>query len=334
MTTLVVTSVGRRRYVVEALLGAARPNDRLIVIDQDPYAPALGVQGAIPVVVSPSNEMEIETLLETLGADAVISLHDYETVALAQRAQELHARDILFIGPDERSALTVLDKLGLARHLLAVAPELAIGTWPVSEIPLDVSDQWVLKDRFGSGSSGLRLVSSRAEAQAAQVERSEQLGWHPEGRLAPIELVAQPLIEGQEYNVDLFLDARGELCGHSLKRKVKMRGGETDAAIVLPRDHEALVASAWRAVQGLSISGNIDVDLFVDDSAVRVLDINPRFGGGYAFSACAGYQAAVGVWQLARGAVIGDYYEPAREVRLAKYIAVAEVRHIEAENEE
>lgn len=325
MTTLVVTSAGRRRYVVEALRAAAYPTDRLVVMDRDPSAPALGVPGTVPVVSSPTSDVATDGMLSSLDADAVISLHDYETVALARRAEQLSTNGIKFIGPDERSALTVLDKFGLAAHTLATAPELVVDTRAVSEIPVDTSEQWVIKDRFGSGSSGLRLVASRAEALEAQTERSQHHGWHPDGQPAPIELVAQPVISGQEYNVDLFVDAAGQLRGHCLKRKEKMRDGETDSAVVLLNDEGGIVSAAWRTVQGLAITGNVDVDVIAADDHLYLLDINPRFGGGYAFSAYAGYAAASGIWRLAREEAITDYYGPARELHAAKYIAVAEV---------
>lgn len=325
MTNLVVTSAGRRRYVVEALLAAAKPHDQLIVMDRDPNAPALSVPGTVPMVSSSTSDVAADGVLASLNADAVISLHDYETVALARCTQLLRAHDINFIGPDEHSALTVLDKFGLAAHTLATAPELVVDTRTVDDIPIDTSEQWVIKDRFGSGSSGLRLVTSRAEAQAAQTERSHHHGWHPEDEAAPIELVAQPVLSGQEYNIDLFIDAAGDLRGHCLKRKGKMRDGETDSAVVQLNDECGIVSAAWRAVQTLSITGNVDVDIIANEDGLYVLDINPRFGGGYAFSAYAGYAAASGVWRLARGEAITDYYAPTRQLHAAKYVAVTEI---------
>lgn len=325
MTNLVVTSAGRRRYVVEALLAAAGPNDQLIVMDRSPNAPALSVPGTVPIVSSPKGDVATNGDLASVKADAVISLHDYETIALARRAELLRDQGINFIGPDEHSALTVLDKFGLAAHILATAPDLSVDTRAVNDIPIDTSDEWLIKDRFGSGSSGLRLVKSRAEAEAAQIDRSCHHGWHPEYETAPIELVAQPVLSGQEYNIDLFIDAAGDLRGHCLKRKDNMRGGETDSAVVQLNDEYGIVSAARRAVQTLSITGNVDVDIIANEDGLNVLDINPRFGGGYAFSAYAGYAAAAGVWSLARGEAITDYYSPMRHLHAAKYVAVTEL---------
>ena len=66
-----------------------------------------------------------------------------------------------------------------------------------------------------------------------------------------------------------------------------MRAGETDIAETIVGDarFDALAKAISAA---LPCPGNMDVDVFDDGGALRVLEMNARFGGGYPFSHMAG----------------------------------------------
>ena len=65
-----------------------------------------------------------------------------------------------------------------------------------------------------------------------------------------------------------------------------MRAGETDKACL--RKHDALEQIGWRIGHELGHIGNLDADIFVNDRGAYLLEMNPRFGGGYPFSHMAG----------------------------------------------
>jgi len=68
-----------------------------------------------------------------------------------------------------------------------------------------------------------------------------------------------------------------------VKRKLAMRDGSTDKAISV-RD-ETLEALGTQLGHALELEGSADVDLFVTDSGPVVIDVNPRVGGGFPFTA-------------------------------------------------
>lgn len=323
MTTLAVTSAGRRRYVVEALLAASSPGDTLVAVDVNGDAPALSVPGVVGAVAREPGALPLLDLLRELRVDAALSLHDYEAVDIARHIDDFDAANIRFIGADFESATTVIDKLALAAYIAGTAPGLEVPTHSATDIP-DSGGPWVLKDRYGSGSSGLEIVTDRAEVGRLGTRRTQRTGWHPSGVNQPIELVAQPLLVGREFNLDLFFGAPGDLRGHCLKEKGSMRGGETDTAHVRP-DAFGILERVHDALRGLRFVGNVDVDVILGDDELSILDVNPRFGGGYAFSVLAGYDAARSIWTLARREVVSEYHTPGRELRAAKYVAVAEL---------
>ncbi len=304
---VLVMAAGRRVYVVRELVQAAPADARVYVSDLDPWAPGLYVDGAVPVDQDQRLEDPdawLEATCRKHDVAAVLSLHDYEGFWLAQRRDALSASGTLLIGPDLATAGTLIDKAALGDRLFRCAPELATPTYPWdgrgrNPVRGDAGTLWMVKDRFGSASSGLRVCSgtkSVAEACAANARRS---GWHPQAGTAPVESVIQPYLRGTEFNVDLFFNGDGRIAGHCVKVKHSMRGGETDSARVFRHAPQDILDAATRATDGLSLMGNVDIDVLkCEDGRFAVLDINPRFGGGYAFSQAAGYRVASAVWSI------------------------------------
>jgi carbamoyl-phosphate synthase large subunit len=65
-----------------------------------------------------------------------------------------------------------------------------------------------------------------------------------------------------------------------------MRSGETDIAITLK--NEILEKLGEKLSKSLKHTGNLDVDVFFDGKTPYILELNPRFGGGYPFTHLAG----------------------------------------------
>ena len=106
-----------------------------------------------------------------------------------------------------------------------------------------------------------------------------------------------------------------------------MRNGETDAAEVLLDPPHGVAALATEIASHLEMVGNLDIDIIEEPSgAAFVIDLNPRFGGGYAFSALAGYRAAEAVWGLAANEDPWRALAPERHFSGSKYIGVMPVQ--------
>ena len=100
--------------------------------------------------------------------------------------------------------------------------------------------------------------------------------------------MVQPRERGQEVGLDVVCALDGSaLAGVLARRKVALRGGETSVAETCdPRPYWEV---AHQLQSLLSPRGLVDVDVMCDDEGrISVLDINPRFGGGYPFCHAAG----------------------------------------------
>lgn len=58
-----------------------------------------------------------------------------------------------------------------------------------------------------------------------------------------------------------------------------MRAGETDKAMTV--DNEKIREIGKKLGRDLKHVGNLDVDIFEKDGEYYVLELNPRFGGGF-----------------------------------------------------
>jgi len=100
-------------------------------------------------------------------------------------------------------------------------------------------------------------------------------------------LIYQNKITGVEYNLDVINNLNCEYQTTIVKQKLEMRAGETDKAIVL--DNEKLKNVGLNLSQHLKHRLNCDCDLIIDTNNIAyIIDLNPRFGGGYPFSHVAG----------------------------------------------
>src|SRR5699024_2057688 len=103
-------------------------------------------------------------------------------------------------------------------------------------------------------------------------------------------ILIQEKLPGKEYGMDVLNDFNGNYIGTFVREKISMRSGETDKAIsVIDSRFEKL---GRKLGEGLKHLGNMDCDVFEKDGELYVLEMNPRFGGGYPFSHEAGMNTA------------------------------------------
>jgi carbamoyl-phosphate synthase large subunit len=288
-----MTSAGRQLPLARAF-GEAPGCNRLLVADHDPLA--VGRAAAVRFFLAPAFDGKDygPWLLELCQGEAVgciVSLSADEQLVLQGLRAELEAAGVQLLGMAPENLDRCLDKRRLA--------ELTAGTgfstpqtwtlWDWDTIP-DAAFPVVIKPAFGRGSRGHAQAAVRAELA------SYARAW------SPGEYVVQPLLEGTEFGMDLVNDLEGQPKATLQRKKLRMRDGETEIATTVrdARLHEAGIQLAGR----LAHSGVVDVDVIQCGEDLFVLDVNPRFGGGYIFNHHAGANipAAIVAW-LAEEAV-------------------------------
>jgi len=97
----------------------------------------------------------------------------------------------------------------------------------------------------------------------------------------------QKFLKYQEYNLDILNDLNGNYLHSCAKKKLFIRSGETDKAVMI--NNKVFENFAKKLSKVLKHIGVVDVDFFYNKKKFYVLDINPRLGGGYPFTHLYGY---------------------------------------------
>ena len=147
----------------------------------------------------------------------------------------------------------------------------------------------IIKPRWGMGSIGVRRVYSVDHIHHAhaclsvEIERSYLSLMTKD----PQSIIIQECIEGTEYGADVLNDVHCNYLATAVRRKIAMRSGETDVAVTV--SDPDIEGCCRKLSHLLKHRGNMDIDLIKTPSgSLYVLDLNPRFGGGYPFSHSAG----------------------------------------------
>ncbi|MFC0672807.1 ATP-grasp domain-containing protein [Brachybacterium hainanense] len=295
--TILISSAGRRVYLVdwfrEAFAALGLPG-RVAVAEHDPTSAAAGagdLARQLPLCTDPAYPAALLALVRELRPRLFLSLNDHELDRLHGRtdlAAQLRARGVLVPGLDRAWQRACADKHEMTQMLGEIGVQVPVTVLGGDREGIAAlaarNDQLVVKHRRGSGSSGLVLVPAADDAalEAALARAIRGAPPRGDGDADADDVIVQPRLRGTEHGVDLVGDLRdpGTLRAVLARRKLRMRAGETDKAVTVAPGPFRLLAERLAAAGGLS--GLIDLDVFLEeDGTATVVDINPRFGGGY-----------------------------------------------------
>lgn len=280
--TVLISSAGRRVELLQCFrrdaadLGIAV---RVLAADHRPaWSPACHVADAafaVPRCDDPGFVPQMLALCATEKVDLVVPTIDPELLPLSQaqaRFAEIGTR--VAVSSPEVVALA-RDKLATARHLAAAG--IAVPATATLDEVAAAPEAWrwplLVKPRGGSASAGIRRLESPDQLEALN---------------DPAGLVAQALLEGPEYTVNLFFDQAGALRCAVPHQRVEIRAGEVAKGVT--RRHERLEAVARRLAGTLDgARGALCLQAIVDDAGEpQVFELNARFGGGFPLAHRAG----------------------------------------------
>lgn len=296
---ILLSSVGRRSYLVDWFRDALDGEGKVCVTNSDPATPAFAVADVAevsPIIYSDEYIPYMIDFCERHRVGAIVPLFDVDVPMLAAHRHEFEASGVFPVVAPEAFALTCSDKLDTARLLDEAGishPATYVGAEDFIDAVLhgETSYPAFVKPRWGMGSIGLAVAEDETELRVlcgiAERKVAGSYLKYESAADASRSVIVQPVLRGQEYGLDVINDLAGAYQACVVRKKVAMRAGETDVAEVLvgdPRFEELA-----RKLSALSRHpGNMDVDVFDVDGKLMVLEMNARFGGGYPFSHAAG----------------------------------------------
>lgn len=229
----------------------------------------------MPLITSGQYITALLDLVRGEKIDLLIPLIDSELVILSE-ARDQFAREgcgVIISSPEV--VRTCRDKLStfefLTRHQIDT-PQ----TWTPEQLLRRDRHQYpyFLKPRFGSASRGNFILKSQGDMEAF-VPRVP-------------DAIIQEFVEGVEHTLDVYTGYDGVPRCVVPRERIEVRGGEVTKARTVR--HEGIIQTGMRVVEALgACMGLITIQLILSpDGRIRVIEVNPRFGGGVPLAIHAG----------------------------------------------
>lgn len=303
---ILITNIGRRGYLTTYIKEIDDFSGKVYVSDCDQMSSGLyGDNDGHYILPKPVDDEEkyVEDLLalcNKLMITLVIPVIDPEIYILSRYREVFKEQGITVMVSDERVLDICHNKVNMNSFLKnhnILHPKTYI---KLSEVKQDISNKTIdfpliVKPIKGSGSVKTNIAYSEDELAV----------YFSDG------MMIQEAINGQEYGIDVLNDLGGKPISCVIKKKISMRSGETDKALTVK--DKKIKELAIRLATNLKHIGNLDFDILVNENGIYVIDLNPRFGGGYPATHEAGGQHLRKIIQMVSGETISESFDQYEE---------------------
>ncbi len=303
---ILILSAGTRNKVVQYFKEEVGADGKVVATDCSNLAPAVYDADKfylVPRITAPGYLEHILEICKKEQIDGVFSLIDPELSMLAKEKEHfLEIGTVPIISPYDLVE-TCFDKYKMYQMLCTM--QIPTGKCFVEKEAFyqavekgEISYPVFMKPVKGSASININKVNSKEEVELLFTLYDD--------------LMIQEYMDGQEYGADVYIDMlSGKCTSIFVKKKVKMRAGETDKSVSFK--DEKLFAMLRDFVERCGFRGMIDIDIFDIGGTYYISEVNPRFGGGYPHAYACGVNMPKQVLENLAGreneVTIGNYME-------------------------
>lgn len=275
---ILISSAGRRVGLLNmfrASLAELGIDGRVLVADASPLSAAAHVADAsfivppctdadfVPAVLELCRAHEVGLVVPTIDPELPVLAAARDDFASQMVAVLVSSPDVVAIGADKVLTHEWITTSGLptVRQASLAEARNQADAWP---FPL------LVKPRFGSASKDVAVIHDTAELDAVS---------------SRADVVVQSLATGVEHTIDLLIDRDGGLRCAVPRQRLEVRGGEVSKGVTI-RVPELLdlAVAVTDVLQGAW--GPLTLQVFWDEatSTPAIIELNPRFGGGFPLS--------------------------------------------------
>lgn len=307
---ILFTCAGRRTYLLKYFKENMSEGDKIVATDMQLSAPALtaaDIKVQVPAVYDPTYIDVTLAICKKYNINALLCLNDLELPILAENKARFEAIGVTVIVSDPEVIDIAFDKYKTAQWVESIglnAPKTYVTLESAKEALAkgEIAFPLFMKPRWGSGSIGLETIDDMEELDIYYhlLMKKIKKTILATASIGDEYIMIQEKLTGKEFGLDVMNDLKGNNVGVSVKQKLSMRAGETDKAITvdIPEVRE-MGATIGRNLKHI---GNLDVDIMQRANGdYCVLELNPRFGGGYPFSYEAGVNMPMAIIQWLKG---------------------------------
>lgn len=271
---IVISCCGTRNSTVRYFKEELHGKGEVIATDCSPLAPALYEADhcyVVPRIHEPGYLQELLSICRKHKADAILSLLDPELLLLAEHRKEFLDIGTMPVVSDLDAITTSFDKVQMNRWLeehgfAALQTYVSLDAFKRACDRGKIDFPVFVKPRCGSGSVGAHLVFTMEELEYRSRQRDD--------------LMIQEYVQGIEYAADAYSDMlSGQPVAFFLREKLRKRDGETDKCVSAVDD--LLCEQVFRFIREFGLTGPLDLDVIHAKGLYYIIDVNPRFGGGY-----------------------------------------------------
>jgi carbamoyl-phosphate synthase large subunit len=293
---ILLSCIGRRGYIAEYFKAYLKPGDLLIGTGNSEWTSGFkycDLAVILPDIYHPDYVPALIQICQQHKVDALLSFSDLDIDVLSRHLPQLRQVGVLPIVTssvvneicfDKYCTYQFLKQHGFDTPETYISLEEAVKAIDAGQAAFPL----MVKPRRGSGSNNLFRARNLKELDVF---------FH----YAP-DMLIQETISGQEHGFDICNDLQGQVLSVVPRRKLAMRSGETDRAET--SDNSNLIEVGLRLGEKLGYLGHVgplDVDFFVAGDRIFILELNPRFGGGYPLSHLAGADFPRLIFKMIKG---------------------------------
>ncbi len=301
MTTILISAIGSMSS--EAVISSLRKLDGVKLIGCDIYdkewiypSKLVDVFYQIPRADSSGFIDELLAICEREGVKYIFPLTDPEVDVLS-RHRDIFEENGIVICISPRDVVKICrNKESFARHLSGLEGLRLLPTYTFDKLHELKSELLVAKPKIGRSSEGQFIINGREKVDLLIEDRNKY--------------IFQPMLKGNVVTVDIVRDSFGDFFFIPREELVRTKNG-AGISVRLFTD-ERLTKSIDAIVSHLCFLGCVNMEFLYDGESYYLMDINPRFSAGIAFSRLAGYDFVLNHLKVFSGHRIdpGINYEP------------------------
>jgi carbamoyl-phosphate synthase large subunit len=229
----------------------------------------------VPPILAGGYIKALLDVVQRVRIDLLIPLIDLELPLMAGAVDRFAGQGCCALISSESVVQICRDKIATSRALKAAGIDTPTAwTWSEALKRKRHRFPYFLKPRAGSAAMGNYVVRNRAELSAFGKRVHEP--------------IVQEYVEGAEHTLDVYTGFDGIARSIVPRKRLEVRSGEVSKGLIVK--DERLMAVGSRVAQMLGeCRGVITVQCIVrPDRRIRVIEINPRFGGGVPLAIHAG----------------------------------------------
>lgn len=286
--SILISGCGAKNRLVSAFRDVVGSDFRLLAADSDATAPALREAHqayTLPPWSSPDWPESLLRLCQQQAVKLIVSTSDRELALLKGLINRLTEYGVQTLLPKHPDALEI------CRNKRLFAEWCTQNSFPVEPL-ISVPESWpsnypvFVRPLVAQGGIGAMEVASE-DLLKAMVQINP-------------DLVVQPAIRDPEFSVDLLSTFEGKPLQAVVRQRLKVRGGESHSSQVVNIPDLAQVS--MKLAESLGLVGHSVIQAFWSPiHGIRLIEVNPRFGGASTLSIQAGLDSPRRLLGLLRG---------------------------------